>query len=271
MMDDLFSYSRDEPNELRLVVERPRDGALVRDFTYRSPFGRRRAAYLVRPENDAGEAQPAILYVHWYEPESLDSNRTQFLDEAVQMARHGVVSLLVETMWSDRDWFIKRTQEDDVQSSIEQVVELRQAMDILLAESGVDPDRLLYVGHDFGGMYGVLMGVVDPRPRGYVIMAATPRFSDWFLYYPSLKGAAREAFIQSFQPYDPINQVAKLSPAPILFQFAEDDFHVPVERARSFYGAANEPKELRWYKAGHGLNQQAADDRMAWLKEQINL
>lgn len=270
-MDDLFTYPRDESADVRLVSERPKDSALVRDFTYRSPFSRRRAAYLVRPEQDAGGQHPAILYVHWYEPESLESNRTEFLDEAIQMAGHGFISMLVETMWSDRDWFIKRTQADDLQSSIEQVVELRQAMDLLLGEPGVDSDQFFYVGHDFGGMYGVLMGAVDPRPRGYVIMAATPRFPDWFLYYPRLEGAGREAFIHSFEPYDPIALVGNLSPAPVLFQFAEDDFHVPVERARAFFDAAKEPKELCWYQAGHGLNQQAAQDRQDWLKTQCNL
>ena len=38
------------------------------------------------------------------------------------MARGGAVCLLVETLWSDPDFFIKRTQEDDVQNSIEEVV-----------------------------------------------------------------------------------------------------------------------------------------------------
>ena len=55
------------------------------------------------------------------------------------MARRGAASLLIETMWSDRDWFIKRTQDDDYSDSIRQVIELRQAMEVLLAQPGVDP------------------------------------------------------------------------------------------------------------------------------------
>ncbi|HAY84961.1 MAG TPA: hypothetical protein DCY42_08570 [Chloroflexi bacterium] len=270
-MEEQFAYNPRTAFDVREVVTRPRAGALVRDFTYASPFDRRRAAYLVRPEGSRSHPLAAVLYVHWYEPESPDSNRTQFLDEAVGLASRGVVSLLIETMWSDRDWFIKRTQSQDHRNTLEQVVELRQAMDLLLAEPGVDAARLAYVGHDFGAMYGVLMGAVDPRPRAYVLMAGTPRFPDWYLYYPALEGDARQAFIDSFEPYDPISLVDRLAPAALLFQFGEDDFHVPAEKGQAFFEAAKDPKQIRWYNAGHGLNQQANSDRLAWLARQLKL
>ncbi|MGA7731739.1 MAG: prolyl oligopeptidase family serine peptidase [Chloroflexia bacterium] len=187
------------------------------------------------------------------------------------MAKRGVVSLLVETMWSERDWFIKRTQEEDYANSVRQVVELRQAMDILLSEPGVDPSRFAYVGHDFGAMYGTLMGAHDARPRYYVLMAATPRFADWYLYYPKLEGQAREDFKQEMSPLDPITHIPALSPAPLLFQFATHDEHVPEVRAVEFHEAAAQPKEVSWYDAGHELNEEARQDRMAWLSERLGL
>lgn len=269
MIEDLFTYPQQTSPDIRVVGQRLQEGAVVREFTFRTPHGWRRTAYLVRPEKETGAPHPAILYVHWYEPEAPDSNRTQFLDEAIRLAADGVVSLLVETMWSDREWFLKRTQADDRTQAIQQVVELRQAMDILLAEPGVDLEKFFYVGHDFGGMYGVLAGAVDGRPRGYVIMAATPRFSDWFLYYPRLDEAAADDFRQSFADLDPITHIAALSPAPVLFQFADADPHVPQTRAEAFFAAAGEPKEVRRYQAGHGLNEQATQERITWLKDQL--
>jgi dienelactone hydrolase len=265
-----FTYDHTAPLEIREVSSRAKDGVTVRDFTYRNPFGVRRAAYYVRPEEGGGPF-PAILYLHWYEPEAPDSNRTQFLDEAREMARHGCAALLVETMWSDRDWFIKREQAEDLQSSIHQVVELRQALDLLLAQPGIDAGRLALVGHDFGAMYGVVSGAADPRPRCYVLMAGTPRFPDWFMYYPKLEGDARRAFMESFIEIDPITLAPLLSPAPVLLQFGEDDPHVPRERSEQFYQAAKDPKEIRWYAAGHGLNEAAARDRLAWLAAQLGL
>jgi fermentation-respiration switch protein FrsA (DUF1100 family) len=174
-------------------------------------------------------------------------------------------------MWSDQDWFLKRTQNEDEEYSVRQVIELRRAMDLLLGHPGVDPSRFAYVGHDFGAMYGVLMGSVDPRPTCYALMAGTPRFPDWYLYYPELKGAARAAYIDQMRELDPITHVSKLSPAPLLFQFGREDHHVPEERARAFFGAAGEPKEMRWYDCGHGLNELAMTERLSWLGNQLKL
>lgn len=269
-IDQIFGYDPKFPLDVREVVTRINSGAMVREFTFATPYNRRRAAFVVRPEENLGP-MPVILYVHWYETEAADSNRTQFLHEAIKMANRGCVSLLVETMWSDRDWFIKRTQADDYQSSVEQVVELRLAMDLLLKEEGVDPRRFAYVGHDFGAMYGVLAGSADKRPSTYVLMAGTPHFPDWFLYYPKLEGAEREAFKQIFEPIDPVALVPELSPAPVLFQFGVKDVHVPTKRAEAFFEAAAQPKEIFWYEAGHGLNENAANDRIDWLTSELSL
>jgi len=41
--------------------------------------------------------------------------------------------------------------------------------------------------------------------------------------------------------------------------------------AQQFFEAASEPREIRWYDAGHFLNDQARQDRMAWLGERLEL
>jgi predicted esterase len=193
------------------------------------------------------------------------------VEEAKEMARSGAVCLLIETLWSDPDFFLKRTQSEDIQNSIEEVINIRRATDLLLAQSNVDARRFAFVGHDFGGMYGVLAGSLDQRPTHYVVMAATPRFPDWYLYSPKLEGQVRETFIRQFSPFDPIVHIPNLSPAQVFFQFATDDPHVPKERAEEFFSAAKEPKEMCWYEAGHGLNEQATLDRKSWLREELGL
>ena len=187
------------------------------------------------------------------------------------MALCGAVSLLIETMWSDRDFFIKRTQREDLQNSIEEVINIRRAIDLLLSQTNIDRDRVALVGHDFGAMYGVLAGSLDQRPSHYVVMAATPRFPDWYLYGPKMEEQARDEFIRQFSSFDPVSHIANLSPAPVLFQFGTDDPHVPKERAEEFFDAASQPKEIIWYEAGHGLNEAATRDRKDWLKEKLHL
>jgi len=70
---------------------------------------------------------------------------------------------------------------------------------------------------------------------------------------------------------DPINHVGHLSPAPLFFQFGRNDPHVPNERADEFFAAAKEPKEMKVYDSGHGLNEESTRDRKEWLKKQLEL
>ena len=269
MLDQMRAYQKLESNDLRVLGRRVENGIESQLMVIQTPFGYRRIAEMFRPEGEAPLA--AILYAHWYEPESIDSHRTQFEEEAREMARLGAVCISIETLWSDRDFFLKRTQEDDMQNSMEEVVNLRRAMDLLLSQPNVDPQRFACVGHDFGGMYGVLAGSLDQRPSHYVIMASTPRFSDWYLYMPRLEGEARQVFIGQMSEIDPITHISNLSPATVFFQFATDDFHVPKERAEEFFAAAKAPREMKWYEAQHGLNEAATQERKAWLRDKLEL
>lgn len=268
-MHNIHIYPKLESTDVRLIGKQTQDGLENQLRVIQTPFGYRRTAELYLPQNE--EPHAAILYIHWYEPESHDSNRSQFVKEAKEMARWGATCLLVETMWSDPDFFMKRTQAEDLQNSLEEVVNTRRAIDLLLSQPNIDPSRFALVGHDFGGMYGVLAGSVDSRPAYYVVMAATPRFPDWYLYGPKMEEEAREAFIRQFSELDPITRIPSLSPAPVFFQFGTDDPHVPKERAEQFFNAAREPKEMKWYESGHGLNVEAVSDRKEWLKEKLNL
>jgi len=266
---NLHDYQKLDAKDLRLIRKRAEDDVESQLLVMQTPFGYRRIAELFVPQTNGPFA--AILYIHWYEPHSPDSNRSQFVDEAKEMARSGAVCLLIETLWSDPDFFLKRTQAEDIQYSLEEVANVRRAIDLLLSQSGVDASRFALVGHDFGGMYGVLAGSLDRRPTHYVVMAATPRFPDWYLYSPKLEGEPRDQFIRQFSSLDPITHILNLSPAPVLFQFGTDDPHVPIDRGQEFFEAAKEPKDISWYESGHGLNTQATSDRKRWLKEKLAL
>ena len=269
MLSQMNVYPKLESNDVRMIGKRSQDGIESQLLVIQTPFGYRRVAEMFSPEGKSPLA--AILYLHWYESQSHDSNRSQFVEEAKEMARAGAVCLLIETLWSDLDFFLKRTQEDDAQNSIKEVVNIRRAMDLLLSQPNVNATRFAYIGHDFGGMYGVLAGSVDGRPSHYVVMAATPRFPDWYLYLPKMEGEARKAFIRQMSEIDPITHVANLSPAAVFFQFGTDDPHVSKERAEEFFAAAKEPKQMRWYESGHALNEESTQDRKAWLKNKLGL
>ena len=269
MYDRLRQAPRGGSLDVRPIAAQERDSIVVSQLTFLARPETRRAAFLVKPIGVG--PFPGILYVHWYEPEAADSNRTQFLSEAEEMAQAGAISLLIEAAWSDREWFLKRTQADDVRQSVEVVWEIRRALDLLLEQPEADSNRVAYVGHDFGAMYGIVAGSVDSRPHAYALMAGTPRLSDWYLYYPRLDEPERSRFVESIRALDPVERVARLAPASLLFQFGKSDPHVPMDRARSFFAAASKPKRVGWYDAEHGLNAQAEADRIAWVSEQLGL
>ena len=159
MLSQMRAVQKLESKDMRVLVKRVEDGLESQLLVIQTPFGYRRIAEMFRPEGD--ESLAAILYVHWYEPESITSHRTQFEEEAKELAHAGAVCVSIETLWSDRDFFLKRTQEDDGRNSMEEVVNIRRAMDLVLSQANVDSKRFAYVGHDFGGMYGVLAGSLD--------------------------------------------------------------------------------------------------------------
>ncbi|MES1168863.1 MAG: hypothetical protein ABUL61_06800, partial [Oleiharenicola lentus] len=263
----LFAYDRSAPLNPQEAGSETRGGAVVRDITF-TPAGSPVKAYLVTPASGSGP-HAAILYVHWLgEPKT--TNRTEFLDEAVALAGRGVVSLLVDTMWAEPGWYKNRVPEEDHAHAVRQVIELRRAMDLLLAQPGIDPARVAFVGHDFGAMYGMIASAQDRRAKTYVFMAATPHFIDWFLYRQQPKDLA--AYKLQLAPIDPVLFVAKLAPVPVFFQFANKDFYVPPEKAAEFYAAAGPRKQMATYEAGHDLHTpEVAADRVAWLVRELDL
>src|SRR5262249_10883394 len=138
--------------------------------------------------------------------------------------------------------------------------------------ASIDPQRVAFIGHDFGAMYGILAASADKRVSVLALQAFTPRFSDWFLYNQrSLSAEGKQTVIDHLAPLDPIRYIPQLGSAPVLFQIAKEDFYVPREKAEALFAAAKGPKKILWYDSGHGLNMQASTDRIAWLRDLLKL
>jgi predicted esterase len=263
----LFDYDRSAPLDLQGVGSETRDEALIRDITFAGTKGPIKA-YVVSPVQ-GGRSLAAILYVHWL-GERETTNRTEFLNEAIALSSQGVVSLLIDAMWAEPKWYENRIPEEDYDRAIVQVIDLRRALDLLLSQTGVDPDRVAFVGHDFGAMFGIVMGAVDRRPSTYVLMAGTPHLIDWFLFARQPK--SMDDYRRQLAPLDPILSVPLLAPTPVFFQFAAHDEYVSVAAAEKFYGAARPRKQTATYDAGHDLQKSdVMADRINWLMRELKL
>ena len=235
----------------------------VREITYAGPAGEVAEATLVSPV--ARGRHPAVLFVHWYGPEHTTSNRTQYVPDALALARHGIVSLLVDTPWSEPSWFPTRQPDTDVAFSANQVKRLQRAVDVLASLDRVDPGRLALVGHDFGAMYGAVVAGLDRRITAFAFVAGTAKFADWFLLGRKLDADARSRIYAELAPFDPVSHLPKATAGAVLLQFATKDPYVTADAAKALIDAVKAPKESKFYDCGHEMNREAMDDRVAWL------
>lgn len=273
-LDQLLAYEASRPLDVQVIGAARKGDVRIEDVTFGSVAGNPPIqAYVVRPETGSGPFA-GVLFVHWFAPPNPSSNRTQFLREAEALARRGTVSLLVSTFWSDPFRYQKRTWESDFQNSINQAKDLRRALDVLLAQPGVDAKRIGYVGHDYGAMFGALVAAVDARPKAYVHIAGTARFADWYLFGSSTgvpQGAALEGFRAQLGPIEPVNVIGKAK-APLFFQWGETDKYTPRKDFIAVYMAAPEPKRIATYPSDHDMSAEIIrHDRMVWLAEQLGL
>jgi dienelactone hydrolase len=259
---------------LTVISSRTEGTVTVEDVTFESVAGNPPIqAYLIRPTT-RGTSNPAVLFVHWFAPPDPTSNRTQFVEEATALARRGTISLLVSTFWSDPARYQARRWETDFSNSVAQAKDLRRALDVLVAQPGVDTSRIAYVGHDYGAMFGAVVSAVDPRPKSYVIIAAASRFANWYVFGSASgvpTGAALDGFRAQLAPIEPVNTI-KAAKASLFFQFGENDRYTPREDFVSLYMAAPQPKRIATYASDHDM---VADiirhDRTVWLGEQLKL
>lgn len=221
-------------------------------------------AVLVGPDGPVKDA-PAVLWVHWL-GETATTNHTEFLSDAQELAKHGIVSLLVDMPWSEKDWFTAgRTPDDDRANTIAQVVTLRRALDCLIAVPGVDAAHVAYVGHDFGAMDGALLLAVDPRAQFAVLM--TPTLSYWEWYLLGKQPADPAAYVASMSAFDLPGWLAKGRQQATLLQFGQLDEYVSQATGIALRNAVpSRDRTLKAYKLDHALDDATArDDRRAWL------
>ncbi len=138
-------------------------GVTVTDVSWASATGERVTAWLVVPPGEGPFA--GLVYLHGSE-----TDRDDFLDEAEAMATGGAVSLVLDAPFSrlgtDRRAFLQSyglpARERDMNAHA--IIDVRRAYDLLAEREDVDPDRLGYVGHSWGGSAGATLAAVDARP-----------------------------------------------------------------------------------------------------------
>jgi dienelactone hydrolase len=249
----------------------------VHDISYASPKGGRVPAYLVVPDGKGPFA--AILWGHWYWPNSSMRNRTEFLDEAIVLAHSGVVSLLPDGPIA-RPGHVDNNvplNEDQIVDLVQAIVDMRRGADLLLARSDVDPARLAYVGHSYSASVGGFLSGIDKRFKTFVLMAgglsdaSDLQTEDYKQYRQKVGPQKFDTFVAKYSWLDPGLFVSHAAPATIFLQYAAQEKFLTPERARAYETLVSKPKQFKLYAAPHALNAEARRDRVAFLCEQLRL
>jgi cephalosporin-C deacetylase-like acetyl esterase len=206
-------------------------------------------------------------------PGASNSNREEFLQEAIALASSGVVSLLVDSPQA-------RPGFQPTPNSVlvaQQVVDLRRTVDLLLSRGDVDAKSIAYVGHSWDAGTGAILDALDKRLAAFVFMSGPQSMMEYVLtsdsprMVPMRKTTDMAKVEQSMKVTswsDPSSYADTLGPAPALFQYGlHDEEWVPLKDAKDYVAMASEPKTVKYYEADHALNAKATADRDAFLKK----
>ena len=263
----LFEYDREASLDIQEVSRRVVDDLSVIEITYASPKGGRVPATLIVP----GDVGPFAGFVMM---------RSMELEFGMRYADYGAVVIYVDPPsfrpQNSGPRGILTFTEQDRDEQIQLIIDLRRAVDLLIARPDVDPERIAYLGVSYGGAMGGLLAGVEDRFQAYVFVVGDGGLVTHVTNPENRSMPLNEffedqsAWIDDMWPIEPIHFVSHASPAPLLFQNATRDQYVNVEDAIRFQETASEPKHVIWYDSIHWpLPEEALMDNAKWLQQLI--
>lgn len=279
----MFDYKDDALSGFEVNTSISKDGLSICNVKYESPYKGAVSACLFLPDKTG--PLPAVIFMH----PSHGNSKTIF-DEAQTLAKKGYITLVIEDQFLrgfdqpeviGKRGFTKTIEElADIQKYIQTVMDLRRGVALLSKLMIVDETRIAFVGHGIGAAWGAILSGIDNRIKTFILIAGYGKASEWqltsehpytALIRSFLPPERFEYFISSLRKLDAIYYIKNAAPAPILFQFAENDEYIDRGQADSFYTAASSPKKIIWYDTDHLFTncEAALYDRQVWLENQI--
>lgn len=266
---DLYKYDSTKRLDYQEKLIEQRDAVKIFEASYASPKSGRVPMYVVVPPGKGPFA--GILFQH-----GGSQTRYTYLSEAVLLARVGALSLVLDDEPRDTAPMKPKEQRDEY---IRMVVDMRRAVDLLLARGDVDRNRIGYVGHSYGSMLGSVLTAVDKRIKTFILLGTFLRITDLMRNSPYWAQLRKETTQAQFNDHlavmsalDADRYISRSGPASLFVQCGRFDAGVTKEDCGGLYEAAGEPKRLAWYSSDHDLNDLGATlDRMSWLEEKLLL
>jgi dienelactone hydrolase len=259
-----FDYDRTAPIDLTAAGAEQEQGVAVRSITFASPRGGRANALLFVPVGSG--PFPAVVMM----PGS-NQPPASFRPTALELARRGAIVLVADQSQTRPGHtllfsFTAAERNEFVQT----VIDVRRGVDLLIARTDVDPQRVAFWGFSHGAFIGGILAGVERRIGSYVLQSgggadylrtnAPQRLRD-----PD----ALSAYLASVASIDPAVYLAHAAPSAVLLQNGSLDTTYTAAGVAAWHAAASEPKKIATYQADHALNAAATADALAWLATRI--
>jgi dienelactone hydrolase len=265
--NDVYAYDASAPLATRDAGVVNKDYPIkVRDVSFDGGKERVPAFLLVPPGKGP---YPAVVYLH-----GQGGDRFEMLVTASWLAGRRAVALTVESPYSPNRGIelgpgvegLRKERDRTVQG----IIELRRAVDFLQSLPQVNDDRIGFVGYSAGARSGAILAGVERRIRAFVFMSGGEDAVEEFmaLVPPEQEGQIRPLL----EDTDGLKYIAQASPARLLFQAGRRDKVVPRDALETLIRAGSEPKDVRWYDAGHDLGiPRAQREQLAWLSRVLKI
>ncbi|HEX8393799.1 MAG TPA: alpha/beta fold hydrolase [Longimicrobium sp.] len=267
----LFAYDAAAPLNLQKTTESTSNGVETSAISFSSPDGGSVPGLMFQPVSRPGP-RPGMVIMH-----GAPGNARQMAGLGQTLAEQGAVVIAIDAPFARRGGPWLGFGAKDRAEQIRLIKDLQRAVDVLRARPDVDKERIAYLGISYGGAMGALFAGVERRLKAAVLVVADGGLVSHFTgpedadFMASLPCGTRVAWLRSMTPIEPIRFLPRAAPTALLLQSGRSDALVPVADAEALHAVAPDPKTIRWYLAGHGLNQQAHFDRMDWLRDKIGL
>jgi predicted esterase len=264
----LFEYDHSAPLAVRdNRAPLTQAGVTIRDLSFRGGHGRRVNVFLVVPTGSRRHLA-GVIYQH-----GSGQDRTEFATEAVKLARRGVVAVLLDEPWVRSNLSVPRARLPFAvrDNYVNNVIDVRRAVDLLQARKDVDGGRIGFLGHSYGAAIGAIASGVEKRFAAIDILSGGGTPSRGYAAIFGRTRAKRAADLQILLVVDPVLYVGYAAPTRLFIQAGEHDELIPHPDLVSTIRAASKPKKVRWYNAGHALTRAAFDDSAAWLARELRV
>jgi fermentation-respiration switch protein FrsA (DUF1100 family) len=227
-------------------------GLAYEPVTFSSADGLLLAGWFVLAGGEQGNGA-AIILCHGF-----GGTREEMLPEATILARHGYSSLLFDFRGHGE------SKGNQVTLGHDEVQDVQGGVVYLLTRSEVDPNRIGILGHSMGGATVIRAAAQTPEIHAVVTEGAYASLADTIANdFTTFTGLPRFPFAPlavtlgewqtglDIERVQPVDDIARISPRPVLLIHGLADAAIPPENGRRLYQAAGEPKSL-WQPEGVG-------------------